>query len=478
MLRKWTFAVALVAVAVLVFSAAAFAQTAPGAGPDNPLLPDGTWTKVPASGEIWYIFHEEGDGETVNVDMKMVPNGGVSFEIWTPENLRDWAAEEEFDAVGEGTMSCNCEPEDELGKYNWTGSFVESGDYLVVVKNEMDAASYFTLDVTGKEVSLPLRGIAAAPAPEPAAAPAMAEEPVALAEGAGESPAFAMPISQEWTNLGEGGYHWYAFTYDQDEDYKPLEIRVFADPADAAVVTLRNEEQARLWAEEGEDAHFGCCTTAYIDPAEEDDELPYMRWMADNLASGQYYIVVSPAEGLTGDINYRLEVLGEGVFSEGMAQAAPAVEPVAAAAPAAEPVIEPIALAAEEGSGPALAMSLTDQMMTLEKDHAQWYAFTYDYDEDFGPLEVRVYADPAAAAVVTVRNLEQARLWEQEGENEHFGCCTTVFIDEEDDEKEPYMRWMADNLASGEYYIVVDLAQGFEGPATFRLEVLGEGVSS
>jgi hypothetical protein len=226
------------------------------------------------------------------------------------------------------------------------------------------------------------------------------------------------------------------------------------------VVTVRNEDQARLWEEEGEEEHFGCCTAVFID--EEDDEKEgFMQWAADDLASGHYYIVVGKDEGFSGDIAYRIEVEGEGFISE----------PVAAAAEAMMP-------ADEQGSGPALAMQITDEEMMLEAGQHQWFAFTYDYDEDHIPLMIRVFADPAEAAVVTVRNADQARLWEQEGEHEHFGCCTAVFIDEEDDEKEGFMQWTADDLASGQYYIVVGLAEGMESPATYHLEITGEGVSS
>jgi hypothetical protein len=458
MLRKWTVAIALVLIAVLALGTTAMAQE-PAEGPDEAGAPSGMWTKIGVDEEHWYRFHDEGEeDEECHVSMKMVPNGKVAFEVWTEDNLQDWADEEEFDAVGAGSRSCGCEAEDELGRFNWCGSFVQAGDYWVVVTNDNDDVSYYTLDITGKHVTFPTEE-ARQPAVEAETAEAdMAEESLSLAEG--EGPDFAVPVTEEWTTLAEGAHHWYDFTYDSDPDYGPLIIRVFADPAEAAVVTVRNEDQARLWEEEGEEEHFGCCTAVFID--EEDDEKEgFMQWAADDLASGHYYIVVGKDEGFSGDIAYRIEVEGEGFISE----------PVAAAAEAMMP-------ADEQGSGPALAMQITDEEMMLEAGQHQWFAFTYDYDEDHIPLMIRVFADPAEAAVVTVRNADQARLWEQEGEHEHFGCCTAVFIDEEDDEKEGFMQWTADDLASGQYYIVVGLAEGMESPATYHLEITGEGVSS
>jgi hypothetical protein len=401
-----------------------------------------------------------------------------------------------------------------LGRFNWLGSFVNAGEYYVVVKNEADDTSYYTLDVKGKEVHFPDAPVAMEPAPETsvaamAAAPAMMEAPVAMTEKAGESPFFAMPISEEWTDLNPGAQHWYAFTYDFDETYGPLEVLVYASPPQSAVVTIRNEDQARLWTQDGTEKHVGCCTNVNIDNKVYDDEgedfdvdkfygdktvdAPFMRWAANNLASGKYYIVVSPAAGMTEDISYRLEVLGEGVFSE-QAMVEPAAEP-AATLPAAAPAIEAATQAARAGESPALAMPITTEWMSVEADAPHWYAFTYDADDTYGPLDLRVYAEPAKSAVVTVRNEDQARLWAQTGEHAHFGCCTNLNIDNKvyDNEGEdfdvdkfygdetvraPYMRWAADDLASGQYYIVVALAEGEQGPAMYRLELSGEGVDS
>lgn len=188
MLRKWTVVAALVVIAVMAFSVAAFAQTEPGAGSDNPLTPDGAWTKMSVDGEHWYAFTEEGDGEKVFITMEMMPNAAVSFEVWTEENLQAWANEEDFEPVGEGTRSCGCERSDETGKFNWCGSFAGAGDFYVVVKSQYDDTSYYALEIEGKEVSFPLAVEEEAMVEETAAevaedaAPAMAEEPVTLDE--------------------------------------------------------------------------------------------------------------------------------------------------------------------------------------------------------------------------------------------------------------------------------------------------------
>jgi hypothetical protein len=320
MLRKWTAVMALVLIGVLGLVSVVAAQTEPGAGPDNPLTPDGAWTKLAADGEYWYVFHDEGDGEAIEVDMQTVPHGAATFEIWTPENLRDWANEEEFDPVGVATRSCGCEPSDSVGKSNWRGSFLGGNDFFIVVKSQLDDTGYFTLGVKGEDVTLRTPAPVAMAAeetamtePEAVAAAAPADAPIVLAAKAGESPAYALPLSQALTQLQEG-QHWYAPNYDSDKDYGAMDLLVYANPPGSVVATVRNQEQARLWAREGKNEHFGCCTDVFKDDErDEEDKLAFQRWMADDLPSGQYYIVVELAEGQTGPVVYHLEVTGEGV---------------------------------------------------------------------------------------------------------------------------------------------------------------------
>jgi hypothetical protein len=144
----------------------------------------------------FYGFHEEGDGEEVRVTMEVVPHYGTTFEIWSKEEVRMWAEELDFTAIGAGTFSHDCEPDDEVGKMNWLGTFASSGDYFVVVKHEAGPVSYYNLTVSGKGSVVPVcggtpasGGTSAGAAPQPAAAPQPGAAPAAAM--AGESPGTA-----------------------------------------------------------------------------------------------------------------------------------------------------------------------------------------------------------------------------------------------------------------------------------------------
>jgi hypothetical protein len=47
--------------------------------------------------------------------------------------------------------------------------------------------------------------------------------------------------------------HWYVFDFDYDEDIqKPVGIRLYGEPYENVVLSVRNAEQADLWRKEGE----------------------------------------------------------------------------------------------------------------------------------------------------------------------------------------------------------------------------------
>ena len=542
MLRKWTLAVTVALMGVMLFSVVVSAQTEPVAEGESPFFAmpiSQEWTDLNTGEYHWYGFTYDFDEtyDELEVRVYAVPQGSAVVTVRNKDQARLWEQDGTHVHVGcctevdidnkvyddeDEDFDVDKDYGDETVRapyMSWTAADFASGQYYIVVNAAEgfgDEISY-RLEVLGQGVfsepavveltTEPATALKTA-APEMAETPVMMEAPVAMTAQAGESPYFAMPISEEWTDLGVNAQHWYAFTYDFDETYDGLEVRVHADPAKSAVVTIRNGDQARLWAQDGTEKHLGCCTEVDIDNKVYDDEdedfdedknygdetvaASYMRWAADELASGKYYIVVSPAAGLTEDISYRLEVIGKGVSSE-QATMEPTIEPVAAL-PAAAPAMES-APVAHIGESPFSAMPITTEWRSVDAGDQQWFAFTYDEDETYGTLELRVYADPDQSTVVTVRNEAQAELWIQDGTQEHFGCCTPIDIDNKvfDDEDEdfdedkdygdetvraPYMRWAADDLASGQYYIVVALAEGEQGPAMYRLELFGEGVDS
>lgn len=304
----------------------------------------------------------------------------------------------------------------------------------------------------------------------PVAAPAVAPAEVS-AELAGTGPDFPLMPTDEWQTIESGQYQWYAFSYDFDEDYSPVEIRMFAEPKDGAILTVRNAEQAQLWREEGKQEHIGCCT---VQDLGNDEETEYALWSGKLYSSGTYYIVVEHAKDLTAPVAYRFEIVGD----EGVSMPAELYEAVAIN-PQPEP---PLAMAEEAltvgdtmGSGPDYAMTPTGQWTALESGQYHWYVFDYDFDADYGPVEIRIYTEPKDGAILTVRNADQAQIWREEGKHEHLGCCTVQDLG--NDEETDYALWSGKLYSSGTYYIVVEHAKSMSGPAHYMFTLEGEGVS-
>ncbi|MCB0109331.1 MAG: hypothetical protein KDE53_25585, partial [Caldilineaceae bacterium] len=127
----------------------------------------------------WYAFRDEGDQTSIAVRMQVTPGDRAFFEVLTPEEVNKWANGETFDPVGAGTK--NADLGDDL---YWTGSFVSSGTYYVVVTSRNLGDSEYTLSINGDDVSFPTAQVASPQAApdansaemaqtQPAAAPAM-----------------------------------------------------------------------------------------------------------------------------------------------------------------------------------------------------------------------------------------------------------------------------------------------------------------
>jgi hypothetical protein len=146
---------------------------------------------------------------------------------------------------------------------------------------------------------------------EPAAEaePVVAPEAVKLTGMNGTGPDLALAPTAEWVELGEGQHHWYAFNYDFDESYDPIEIRMYTAPEDGAILTIRNAEQAQKWRDDGTHEHTGCCTVQDLG----DKDTDYAVWAGKLDSSGTYYIVVEHAKNLSGPVYYMFTMEGEGV---------------------------------------------------------------------------------------------------------------------------------------------------------------------
>jgi len=126
------------------------AAVAQGMSPEMALAPIGKYVQIMPGQTQWYAFRDEGDQSQISIKVDAIPDSGVTFEVWTPEQLRKWALGEKFDPVGAGT-------ENEALKADlfWSGSFVKGDTYYVVVEHSglTNAPATYSLTVQGDDVS-------------------------------------------------------------------------------------------------------------------------------------------------------------------------------------------------------------------------------------------------------------------------------------------------------------------------------------
>ena len=454
-----------------------------GSGPDYAMMPTTEWMQIGDGEYQWFAFNYgfDEDYEAVEIRMYTEPKDGAILTIRNEEQAQSWREDGVHEHIGCCTVQAFGEGDDETDYAVWAGKLFSSGTYYLVVEHAKDLVepvSYRFEFAKAEGVSMPeglYAPVAGAPQPVPIPEPVMAEAALVV-EGIESGPDFAMMPTGEWMALEEGQYHWYAFDYDFDEDFAPVEIRMYTAPEDSAILTVRNEEQIQKWREDGVHEHIGCCTVQDLAGEETD----YALWAGELFSSGRYYLVVEHAKNMAETAHYRFEFTAdEGVsFPEdlidphGTTTSITLPEPVVDVASATAP--EAVTLRGLNGSGPDFALAPTAEWTTLGEGMYHWYAFNYDFDEDYGPVEIRMYTAPEDGAILTVRNAEQAQKWREDGTHEHVGCCTVQDLAGEETD---YALWAGELFSSGTYYLVVEHDKNVSGPVNYMFTIEGEGVS-
>jgi hypothetical protein len=288
----------------------------------------------------WYVFHFDYEDDNLNqpIEIKMLaePYNGATLTIRNQAQIDKWIRDGEHLHFGCTTMVNEDANFDGFADYSqWAGTLRESGDYFLVVEHARDVTvpANYQFTITGDDISFPAQAMPVAAeevASEMTSATAEVEPtaaPMAVAELLGTGPDFAMAPNGEWTPLQSGQYHWYKFTYDESDDWvEPVTIRLYTEPLDGAILTVRNGEQANLWRHDGEHHHFGCCTrpefTTQVETDDEDEEdgmieetaqLDYATWSADLDSSGDYYLVVEHTKNSAEPAFYRFDIVGQGL---------------------------------------------------------------------------------------------------------------------------------------------------------------------
>lgn len=306
---------AVVAVLALVGVGAASASDEPtaGFGPDTALAATGDWEGLAPGESRWYVFHYDYDNSNDSntpsqavVELEMGNEDSVSFEVWTQGQLRLWADEVDFDAIGVGSKKSNFTRNDDHDtKLLWAVQERASETFYVIVENERDIPSYYALDISGRDVSFPTAGMNIVESTAPTTSDEIMTETMALtvedtpapelADGYSADNAIAAP--SDTVTLQPGQQIWYTFEYDydnSDEDNVPSQalVEVAMDVQDSISFEVWTPDQVRLWVQNEEFDATGEGTNFRDGTGDNDPNRNLLVWSGSAPASNTYYVIV------------------------------------------------------------------------------------------------------------------------------------------------------------------------------------------
>lgn len=301
-------AVASIALTAVV-AAPVGAQSLSPSGPNEAVAPSSDWVGIEPGESQWYTFHydfdEDDSASQAIVELEMAVEDSLRFEIWTSEQLRQWSNGDEVDALGAGSVSSN---DDMI--LEWAGSAPASDTYYVIVENNRSIPSYYSLDITGEDVSFTTASfddmMSSVVNEEASVATDLADiqtETMALTvetgfaqdNRVGSDPANAMIPNSEWTELQPGESRWYTFDYDYDnsDDALPTEALVELE------MGAENTVEFEIWTPDrlqqsatDEDIEALGVGSVKSDLTGNDDHDTKLIWSGSAPASDTYYIVV------------------------------------------------------------------------------------------------------------------------------------------------------------------------------------------
>jgi hypothetical protein len=120
------------------------------------------------------------------------------------------------------------------------------------------------------------------------------------------------------------------------------------------------------------------------------------------------------------------------------------------------------------GNGPWDAFAVDGTWQQLNPGQTHWYKFMTDGEE--GRILVQLNAEPEDGAAFSVRTAEQARIFQETGDEEACGCSSPdEFIDAD-------TAWAGEFNIPGTYYVAVKHTGRHDAPVFYALDVSGKGV--
>jgi len=280
-----------------------------GNDPTHPFLPIDAWIALQDGDQHWYAFRDEGDSTAITVRMSLIPENSASFRILTPAQMNAWQQGEPVEAVGAST-ALSLLHDDQF----WTGSFVQSGIYYVLVESHDRGLSNYMLSIQGSAVSFPLFSFAKVYPPiaehvEACLAMSTPPPPPTIEETATpsaliSSPEDPLPPIGRALPIQSGEWHWYAFRDEGDDG--TIAIRATADPGHCITFALWTPAELALWRQNEEFRPVGQGT---INEQFNGD----LFWTGSFVKSGIYYVVAERDPVSAGACSYQLRVTGDDV---------------------------------------------------------------------------------------------------------------------------------------------------------------------
>lgn len=303
-----------------------------GIGPATALAPMNVRRTLAPGEERWYTFRYAGGADDENpseavAELAISRPNSIDFEVWTEDDVRQWANGEDFTPTGAGTPAFAIEDGNSDNRdrrlLRWVGSGQATTTWYIVVENNSDAAASYRLTVTGPDVFFPDSNAETAEdsmdemdstmsADADRMAGAMAQT---VNGGTGPDDALS-PMGMQRT-LAPDETRWYTFDYTGGaDDANPEEVIAELRMANPGSVSFEvwTEDDVRSWQNREDFEPTGAGTPAFTvedDPNADNRNRSLLRWVGSGQAETTWYIVVENETDAPAP--YRLNVSGPDV---------------------------------------------------------------------------------------------------------------------------------------------------------------------
>lgn len=282
-----------------------------------------------------YALKDDGSRPMVSIRMPNGGNGGVSFEIWSADQLRaeralaiDGATSQlDRNVIGRGTAAnVNCDTGAisasglcKAADLTWAGALGATGPYFVGITNNtaFDQSYQLTIQGSGVRLAPQTQVAAAAPLSAPAAAPQLA--------ASGSGPDQPATLDAQKHTVSGGKSIWYRFDYALNSDgTRPLvTMRLLNGTQSGIGFRIWTPDQLHMMAVTAADAlvdkthnqpiGMGTAMRVNCDTGQQDGsalcQAPDLIWKGTFGATGQYYVEVVNTNAADG--SYQLVVTTE-----------------------------------------------------------------------------------------------------------------------------------------------------------------------